>query len=168
MTLRSSFLVLSLVALLPSLALAQPGNSLTVTVNPQSFDTPAPKLDLHPVLHDEVAGLAPGQDLGGTPVPLASRIAAVDLDSYRNSQAYQQTLEHYYPRKKIGGGKQMGGLAGAVIRAAVLVAKEQVKDRLEDAVQERIDSGDLPQGSDLAVDALSKAATIATGVIDMK
>ena len=62
----------------------------------------------------------------------------------------------------------MGGLAGAVIRAAVLVAKEQVKDRLEDAVQERIDSGDLPQGSDLAVDALSKAATIATGVIDMK
>ena len=168
MVLRSSLSLLSFLAIIPGLALAQPGNSLTVTVDPRSFDMPAPKLDLHPVLHDEVAGLAPGQDLGGTPVPVASRIAAVDLDTYRNSQAYQQTLEHYYPRKKVGGGKQMGGLAGAVIRAAVLVAKEQVKDRLEDAVQERIESGDLPQGSDLAVDALSKAATIATGVVDMR
>jgi hypothetical protein len=168
MVLRSSLSLLSLLAVLPGLALAQPGNSVTVTVDPRSFDTPAPRLDLHPVLHDEVAGLAPGQDLGGTPVPLASRIAAVDLDSYRNSQAYQQTLEHYYPRKKIGNGKQLRGLAGAAIRAAVLIAKEQVKDRLDDAVEQRIESGDLPQGTDLAVDALSKAATIATGVIDMK
>jgi hypothetical protein len=168
MVLRSSLSLPSLLVVLPGLALAQPGNSLTVTVDPRSFDSPAPRLDLHPVLHDEVAGLAPGQDLGGTPVPLASRIAAVDLDSYRNSQAYQQNLEHYYPRKKVGGGKQLGGLAGAAIRAAVLIAKDQVTDRLEDAVAERIESGDLPQGTDLAVDALSKAATIATGVIDMK
>ena len=168
MVLRSSLCLLSLLALLPSLAAAQPGNTLTVAVDPRSFDAPAPRLDLHPVLHDAVAGLAPGQDLGGTPVPLAKRIAAVDLDSYRDSQAYQQTLSHYYPRKKIGGGKQLGGLAGAAIRAAVIAAKDEVTERLDDVVLERIESGDLPQGTDLAVDAVSKAATIATGIIDMK
>ena len=166
MGLRSS--LLGLVAVVPGLAMAQPGNSLAVAVDPRSFDTPSPSLNLHPVLHDEVAGLAPGQDLGGTPVPLAKRIAAVDLDSYRDSQAYQQALEHYYPRKKLAGSKQIRGLAGAVVRALIVVAKDEVKQRLDDAVDDRIEAGDLPQGTDLAVDAVSKAATVASVLVDAK
>ncbi len=165
---RSLFSVLSFLAVAPGLALAQPGNSLSVTVDPRSFDVPAPSLNLHPVLQDEVAGLAPGQDLGGTPVPLASRIAAVDLDSYRNSQAYQQTLEHYYPRKKLAGSKQIRGLASAAVRALIVVAKDEMTQRLDDAVAERIETGDLPQGTDLAIGAVSKAATAASMLVDTK
>jgi hypothetical protein len=164
--LRSSLCLLSLV--LPSLALAQPGNTLSVTVDPKSFDAPAPSLNLQPALHDEVAGLAPGQDLGGTAVPVRSRIAAADLDAYRNSQDYQQTLSHYYPRQKTSNSKQLRGLAGAVIRAAVVAVKDEVKDRIDDVVAEKIEAGELPQGTDLAVDALSKAATVATAVVDMR
>jgi len=165
---RFSLCLLSLVAILPGLAAAQPGGALSVTVDPRSFDTPAPSLNLHPVLHDDVAGLAPGQDLGGTPVPLASRIAAVDLDSYRNSQAYQQAMSHYYPKKPVHTGKQLGGLAGAAVKALVLTAKDKIKERLDDAVLDRIDAGDLPEGTDTAIDAAGKVASTAIALAGTK
>ena len=166
---RSSLCLSCLLALLPGLALAQPDGALIVAVDPHGFDAPKPSLELHPMLHDEVAGLAPGQDLGGTPVPLPARIAAVDLDSYRNSQAYQQTLSHYFPKKPVrGAGKQLAGLGGAVVRALVKVGEEKIKERLEDEAMDKIESDELPPGSDLAVDAVSKVAKIATVATDMK
>ncbi|MEI9984057.1 MAG: hypothetical protein WDN69_13120 [Aliidongia sp.] len=134
---------------------------------PRAFDPPAARLDLNPALPEAVAGLARAQDLGGTPVPISARVAAADLDSYHNSQAYQQALSHYYPKRPVGNGKQFRGLAGAAVKALALLAKDRVEDRIRDDIAERIDAGELPAAITGAFDAAGKAASlavVATGI----
>ena len=170
MVLRHAACLLVASAWLPALALAEePATILSVSGDPaRAYDEPRPQLDLAPKLSDGVAGLAPGQDLGGTPVPMRARLAAADLDSYRNTQEYRQLISHYAPKKPLGTGKQLGGLKSAAIRAAALLVKKAVVDRLREDVEERIEAGTLPPVADTALEAAHAASSIAIVATDVK